>query len=176
MSVRPSWLPITRPPTLQFLGIGFITGILAAGMIAFAVRGFHHSGGSNARSKSPATKENVQPEKLAVSLTAETHQTKSGSIIQLHWDTSAEPIRRSSHGMLYIYDGGIPNQQVLDRRALDSGSAEYTPVSDEVTFHLILPGGRPTGEFLMVLLGKREGRDGGLHSEAAQATPNYPQR
>jgi hypothetical protein len=155
-------------PTLQFLGMGFITGILAAGMIVFAVRRFHHSEGSHARSGSSATEETGQPEKLAVSLTAETHQTKSGSMIQLHWDTSAKPIRRSAYGMLYIYDGGIPNQQVLDRRALDSGSTDYTPLSDEVTFHLILPGGRPKGEFLLVLLGTREG--------GHAAVTNYPQR
>jgi hypothetical protein len=107
-----------------------------------------------------------QREELTVSLRARTPQTKSGPLIQLlQWDPLANPIPRSSYGSLYVYDGGVPQQLLLRRQALDFGSTSYTPASDEVTFHLVLERGRLGGESMLMLLGAREGAHVGLKSE-----------
>ena len=76
-------------------------------------------------------------------------------MIRLLWDPSAQPVRRSSYGILYIYDGGVPKRQLLERTALDIGFTDYVPASDEVKFHFILERGRSEGESLLVLLGAR---------------------
>ena len=89
----------------------------------------------------------------------------------MSWNASAQPVRRSSYGILYIYDGGVPSQLVLQRRALDFGSTEYAPTSDEVTFHLILERGRSEGESLLVLLGTAAGSENEVG--AAAASPGF---
>lgn len=153
-----------RRPRLPFLLKSLVAVILAA-MVALGVWRFHSPEQSNAHLASRAAEEKSQPEKSTVLLRAETRQTNSGPMIQLHWDPSAEPIRRSSYGILYIYDGGVPTQVVLRRRALDSGSTRYSPATDEVTFHLVLERGRSGGESMLVLLGARDGGRSGLESE-----------
>jgi hypothetical protein len=143
-----------------------VAGLAAS--IAFGVRRFHRPDESHARSELRSAEGKNQPDRLWPSLRAQTREVKSGSLIRLEWDPSAKPIRRSSYALLYIYDGGIPNKRVLDRRTLDFGSTDYKPASDEVTFHLVLPGGRPEGEFLLVLLGPRIG----LEPEADAPLPH----
>jgi hypothetical protein len=142
-----------RPSRRFLLECVVIAMILAAGTIAFGVWRFHWPERSHAHGGTRVGEESRQPEKLTVSLRAQTRKMKSGRMIHVQWDPSAKPIRRSPYGILYIYDRGVPNNLVLQRRALDSGSTEYQPDSDEITFHLILPGGRSEGESLMVLLG-----------------------
>jgi hypothetical protein len=139
--------------------------ILAAAAIAFGVWRFHRPQPSSPGSESRAAEEKGQPQKLAVPLRAQTRETRSTPVIHLQWDPSATPVRRSSYGILYIYDGGSPRQLVLHRPALDSGFTDYTPVSDEITFHLVLERGRPGGESILVLLGARKGARIGLESE-----------
>lgn len=156
-------------PRLRFLLKCVITVILAASTIAFGIRRFGSTERSNASAQSPAVEDKSQSEQLAVSLRAQTLQMKSGSRIRLQWDASAKPIRRSSYGILYIYDGGIPHKRLLKRRALDFGSTDYSPASDEVTFHLILEKGRSEGESVLVLLGTREGLHAGLESDLDDA-------
>ena len=115
------------------------------------------------------TVDNTQSEQPTVSLRAQTRHLKSRSTIQLQWDPSAEPMRRSSYGILYIYDGYVPKRRLLNRRALDFGSTEYTPESNEVTFHLMLDRDRPEGESLLVLLGTGKSTHAGLESDADAA-------
>lgn len=130
-------------------------------MSAFGAWGFQQANNARAELRESAK---TPPEKLVVSFGAQTHQTKSGPKIQLRWNSSAEPIRRSSYAILYIYDAGIPKKLLLGRQALDSGSTQYSPAGDEITFHLILEKGRPAGEFVLVLLGSREGKSSALES------------
>jgi hypothetical protein len=143
-----------QKPRLRFvLELVVITLVVGASMIALGVWQFHRPEQIKSGMDSRAPEETSQAEKAAVSLRAETHHAKSGPIIQLKWNASANAVRLSPYGILYIYDGGIPRQRRIERRALDSGSTSYTPVSDEVTFHLVLPKGRSEGESLVVLLG-----------------------
>jgi hypothetical protein len=143
-----------QKPRLRFvLKCLAITVIVGASIIAFGLRRFHPPEQINNHLNSRAVEQTSQAGGTAVSLRAETHHAKSGPIIQLKWNPLAYAVRHSPYGILYIYDGGIPNQLRIERRALDSGSTNYTPVSDEVTFHLILPKGRSEGESLVVLLG-----------------------
>jgi hypothetical protein len=92
-------------------------------------------------------------EQLNISLRAHTRQTKSEPIIHLQWDPSAEPIRHSAYGMLYIYGRITPRKIFLPREALRLGFRDYSPNTDEVTFHLVLDGGRSGEQSLLVLLG-----------------------
>jgi len=108
--------------------------------------------------------ETSQPERSTISLRARTRQAKSGSMIQLQWHPSAKPIRRSSCGILYIYDGGIPRQLLLHRRAFDFGSTGYKPMSDEVLSIWYCKKGRPGGESMLVWLGARQAAHIGLES------------
>ena len=138
-----------------------VTLLLIAGMIAFGASRFQKA--SHARAV-PRESAKAPSDNLEVSFRAQTHQTKSGPTIQLRWNASAEPIRRSAYAFLYIYDSGIPQKLLLGRRTLDSGSTQYSPAGDEITFHLILEKGRPAGEFLLVLLGSPERKSSGLES------------
>ncbi len=156
-------------PTLQFLVMGIATVILAGATVTFGLRRIHHPEPAFAYSDPVIADPKNQPENSTIALSAQTHKTKSGSKIRLAWDRSAEPIRRSSYGILYIYDGGLPAKRVLSRRTLDSGSTNYTPATDEITFHLILEKGRPKGESVLVLLGSREARRASLKSDAGVA-------
>ncbi len=162
-------LEVMQRPRLRFLLTCLITVILAASMIAFGIRRFRRPERSNAYAQSRAAEDKSQSEQLAVSLRAQTLQIKSKSRIRLRWDASAKPIRRSSYGILYIYDGGIPHKRLLKRRALDFGSTDYSPTSDEVTFHLVLEKGRSEGESVLVLLGTREGLHAGWESDVDTA-------
>jgi len=121
------------------------------------------------RSESRAVEQGQSSEQVRVSLRAETRQVKSRLIIQLRWDPTAAPMRRSSRGILYIYDGFVPKQRLLDRRALAFGSTEYAPESDEVSFHLMLDRDTPEGESLLVLLGAPQATHVGLESDADAA-------
>ncbi|MFL6354815.1 MAG: hypothetical protein ACJ74Z_23595 [Bryobacteraceae bacterium] len=131
--------------------------IVAASIVAFGVGCSHDSTSRDRRSESQAAIKSP-PARVTVSLTAQTHQTKAGRpTIQLHWNASAESIQHSSSGILYIYDGGIPSVRMLERAVLQAGSAEFAPVSDEITFHLVLDQDRTGGEFVLVLLGAKRG-------------------
>ncbi len=162
-----------RRPPLRLLLKCLVVAFILAAAITFGIRHFGPSEPSYARSESASGEEKSQAEELAVSLRARTRQVKSAAVIRLQWDPSAKAIRRSSFGILYIYDGGVPRKQVLERKALDAGSTEYKPASDEITFHLRLPGGRPEGESLLVLLGSARGQ-AALESDADRATANRP--
>ena len=156
-SYRALLASIMQRPRLQFFfERHVVTAILVilsvAILIALGIWRFHRRDRGETRSDAQVAEES-QPEKLAVGLSAYTRQAKSGSIIHIQWNPSAQAVRRSPYGILYIYDDGIPSQLRLERRVLDSGSSDYTPESDEVFFHLILPGGRSEGEFLLVVLG-----------------------
>jgi hypothetical protein len=139
---------------------------IAASTIACGDRGFEPSHPGNGRLE-PAAEEKSEPDSAKVWLRAQTRQEKSGPAIRVSWNASAQPVRRSSYGILYIYDGGVPNQLVLQRRALDFGSTDYAPRSDEVTFHLILERGRSEGDYLLVLLGAPAGSENEMGSTAA---------
>jgi hypothetical protein len=140
-----------------------------ASTIACGGRRFERAELSDARVDLAAAKENGRRDALTASLRAQTRQTKAGSLIQLLWDAAAKPIQRSAYGILYIYDGGIPKKLVLRRRALDLGSVDYRPTSDEVTFHFILERGGAEGDWLLVLLGTPEATHAGLESHAEGA-------
>lgn len=157
-----------RPPSMRFLLKYLIALILAATAIAFGIWTFHPSGQSTVRSRPRPEDPKSESVKETVLLRAETHPANSGSVVRLQWNASAKPIRGSPYGILYIYDGGVPSKLLLDRRVLDSGSTEYTPATGEVTFHLLLAGGPPEGESLIVLLRAREKMPGVVDSAAAR--------
>jgi hypothetical protein len=176
-------LRVMQRPSLRFLfECVVVTMILIlATTIVFSIRRSQGPDRKGDRSESrPGEQrrpgEQSQPGTLGVALNAYTRQAKSGSIIHIEWDPSAHAVRHSPYGILYIYDGGTPSQLRLDRRVLDSGSSQYTPASDEVAFHLILPGGRPEGEFLLVLLGSHGAARTRRESDRYAASPNRPLR
>jgi hypothetical protein len=97
-----------------------------------------------------------------LSLGAATRETKSGTIVRLLWDPSAAPVRQSSYATLFVYDGGSPKKFVLSRRELDAGYMDYSPVGEQVTFHLMFEKGRTQGEYMLVLLAAGGSETGSL--------------
>jgi len=141
------------PRSVRFLS-KCVEFTVVASTIAFGFPYFHLVEESSAHSDAVAADHDGQPEKPIFVLTAHTRQTKSGPIIRLQWDPSAEPIRRSSYAMLYIYDGVAPPRNIpLQGKALQAGFTDYSPKTDEVTFHFSLQGSRSEGQFVLVVLG-----------------------
>jgi hypothetical protein len=136
--------------------------LMAASTIACGGGRLEHAGRSDARLDIRASEEKGRSYTSTILLRAQTYQTQSGPHIELLWDASAQPVRRSSYGVLYIYDGGVPKKLLLQRRALDLGWVKYRPASEEVTFHFILEQGEPRGDWLLVLLGTPEATRAGF--------------
>lgn len=154
-----------KPPKLP-LKILAVTCAVLAGIILLGVLRSNTVGLTKSRRPEfTALASTHQTERSAVSLRAETHQTKAGPVIHLQWDPFSQPIRRASSAMLYIYDGGTPIERLLNRRVLDSGFTDYSPATDEIGFHLVLEKGRPGGESVLVLFGTREAFHARLESE-----------
>jgi hypothetical protein len=63
---------------------------------------------------------------------------------------------------------------------LEGGFTDYSPENDEVTFHLVLQGGRLEGQSLWCCLGRATGTHAGLdsdaHTAAAKRVLNSPNR
>ena len=146
---------------------------VVASTIAVGFRYFYPAGQSTGHSDSVTSDGGRQPEKATIALRAHTRRTISGAIIRLQWNPSAEPIRRSSYAMLYIYDGPTPRNLALRRQALQAGFLDYSPETGEVTFHLVLQGGgRLEGQSLLVVFGAGGGTPAGLGSDAHAAAPD----
>ena len=165
-----------RPPSSQSL-LKWLALVVVASAIGFATRHVYsrEQGGFRPDSveakDSVAPKDDSEPNELTISLSAHTHETKSGPIIQLQWDTSAKPIQSSSSGILYIYDGVNPRKLLLQRHELELGSRNYVPETDEVTFHLVLPGGKVKRQSLLVVLGAGKAMHAGSEAEPRVAMP-----